>query len=169
MSQSAFTLALRSLLWTILLPGMIAGYIPWRFFGLAQLKPSFSNPLDLLALLGIAAGVALLAGCIWEFAARGRGTLSPADPARELVVQGLYRYVRNPMYLSVSTILLSEALLARSTALLIYWAIFFGAVNLFVRFYEEPILKRQFGASYERYTEQVSRWLPQRPRSTQIR
>ena len=155
-------LALRSLLWTILLPGMVAGFIPWRFFGVSQARLDFANPIDLLALLIIAAGVALLAVCIWEFASRGRGTLSPADPPTELVVQGLYRYVRNPMYVAVSAIVLGEALLARSTALLVYWAVFFTLVNVFVRFYEEPALRRQFGESYERYTQRVGRWLPRR-------
>jgi protein-S-isoprenylcysteine O-methyltransferase Ste14 len=142
---------------------MIAGHIPWRWFGVAQVHPDFTNPLDLIGLLLITAGAGLLAACIWEFASRGRGTLSPVDPPRELVVQGLYRYVRNPMYLSVSTMLLGEALLARSLALLGYWAIFFAAANLFVMLYEEPILRRQFGDSYERYTKHVGRWLPRRP------
>ena len=155
-------LALRSLLWTMLLPGMVAGFIPWRFFGVSQARPDFTNPIDLLALVIIAAGVALLAVCIWEFASRGRGTLSPADPPKELVVQGLYRYVRNPMYVAVSAIVLGEALLARSTALLVYWAVFFVLVNVFVLFYEEPTLRRQFGESYERYTQRVGRWLPRR-------
>src|ERR1041385_4255569 len=102
-------LALRTLLWTVLLPGMIAGYIPWRWFGISRLRPDFINPLDLLALLVIVIGVALLGTSIWEFASRGRGTLSPVDPPKQLVVQGLYRYVRNPMYAAVSTILLGEA------------------------------------------------------------
>jgi protein-S-isoprenylcysteine O-methyltransferase Ste14 len=154
------TLALRSLLWTILLPGVVAGYIPWRFYGLSQLQPNLRRPLDLLGLLLIMVGAVLLGACIVEFATRGRGTLSPVDPPKELVVQGLYRYVRNPMYVSVSTIVLGEALLARSLALLFYWAIFFTAANLFVLLYEEPALRRQFGESYERYTEQVGRWLP---------
>ena len=153
-------LALRSLLWTILLPGTFAGYVPWRYFGVSQVRIDFTNPLDLLALILIAAGTALLLACIWEFAHRGRGTLAPVDPPKELVVQGLYRYVRNPMYLSVSTIVLGQALLARSTALLAYWAIIFTLFNLFVRFYEEPALRRQFGESYVRYTERVGRWLP---------
>ena len=157
-------LALRSLLWTILLPGMIAGYIPWHYVGLAHARIRLTNPLDLLATLVIAAGVMLLGACIWEFFSSGRGTLSPVDPPKELVVQGLYRYVRNPMYLAVSTIVLGEALLARSTALLLYWAVFFTAANLFVLLYEEPTLRRQFGESYERYTRTVGRWLPRRPR-----
>ena len=156
-------LALRSLLWTILLPGMIAGYIPWRFFGLANARITLTNPLDLLAILVIAAGVTLLGTCIWEFF-KSRGTLSPLDPPKELVVQGLYRYVRNPMYLAVSTIVLGEALLVRRAALLLYWAFFFTAANVFVLLYEEPTLRRQFGESYERYTRTVGRWLPRPPR-----
>lgn len=154
------TLALRSLLWTILLPGVVAGYIPWRFYGLSQLHPDLRSPLDLFGLLLIMVGAVLLGACIVQFATRGRGTLSPVDPPKELVVLGLYRYVRNPMYVSVSTIVLGEALLARSLALLFYWAIFFTAANLFVLLYEEPALRRHFGESYERYTRQVGRWLP---------
>lgn len=153
-------LALRSLVWTILFPGMIAGFIPWRFFGVSRAHLTLTNPLDLLGVLLSAAGVALLAACIWEFATRGRGTLSPVDPPKDLVVRGLYRYVRNPMYVSVSTIILGEALLARSSALVLYWAIFFTAANLFVLLYEEPALRRRFGESYERYTKRVGRWLP---------
>lgn len=156
-------LALRALLWTIAFPGVVAGYIPWRFFGLSQVRVDLADPLDLLGLALIAIGAVLELACIWEFARRGRGTLSPVDPPKQLVVQGLYRYVRNPMYLSVSTVLLGEALLARSLALLGYWAIFFTFVNLFVMLYEEPTLRRQFGDSYVRYTERVGRWLPRRP------
>ena len=163
MTVSGLLLALRSLLWTLLLPGMFGVYLPWRYFGVSRVQVDFTNPLDLLGLGLIVIGAALLAACIWEFARRGRGTLSPADPPKELVVQGLYRYVRNPMYLSVSTMVLGQALLARSTALLLYWAIFFAVVNLFVRFYEEPALRRQFGESYDRYTQRVGRWLPRLP------
>ena len=154
------SLALRTLLWTLLLPGMVAGYIPWRFYGLSRVHVDATNPVTLLALLLMAAGVGLLLACVREFAARGKGTLSPVDPPKDLVVQGLYRYVRNPMYLAVSTIVLGEALLARSRALLVYWVIFFVIVNLFVRLYEEPALRRQFGESYERYQQRVGRWLP---------
>lgn len=153
-------LAWRSLLWTALLPGLFAGYLPWRYFGLAQVQVEWGNPVHLIGLVCIAGGGVLLVACIWEFAHRGRGTLSPADPPRQLVVQGLYRYVRNPMYLSVTAIVLGEVLLTRSTALLAYWAIWFVAVNLFVIAYEEPTLRRQFGESYDRYTTSVGRWIP---------
>ena len=160
---SALWLAFRSLAWAVLLPGLFAGYLPWRFFGLSQVDFDSGNPLHLLGLLGIGLGAALLAACIWEFARSGRGTLAPVDPPRELVVRGLYRYVRNPMYLSVTTIVLGEVLLTRSWALLLYWAIWFAAVNLFVIGYEEPTLRYRFGASYERYRQAVGRWRPRFP------
>ena len=154
------SLALRSLLWTVLLPGLFAGYLPWRYFGLAQVQLSVESPRHLLGLALAGIGSAVLFTCIWEFARSGRGTLSPVDPPRDLVVRGLYRYVRNPMYLSVTTIVLGEVLLTGSRPLLVYWAIWFAAVNLFVIGYEEPTLRRQFGESYARYTRAVPRWLP---------
>jgi len=153
-------LALRSILWTLLMPGVVAGYIPWRFFGVARAQLTLVNPVHILALLMRGLGAALLIACIWEFARSGRGTLSPVDPPRELVVRGLYRYVRNPMYLSVTMIVLGEVLLSGSRALFIYWVVFFSAANLFVIGYEEPNLRRRFGASYERYTQHVRRWIP---------
>jgi protein-S-isoprenylcysteine O-methyltransferase Ste14 len=77
-----------------------------------------------------------------------------------LVVHGLYRHVRNPMYLSVTAIVLGEAVLSGSAGLLVYWAVWFAAANLFVVFYEEPNLRRRFGVEYDRYTKAVGRWLP---------
>ncbi len=153
-------LAFRSLAWALLLPGLFAGYLPWRYFGLAQVALSPQRPLDVLGVLVIATGTVLLVTCIWEFARSGRGTLAPVDPPRELVVRGLYRYVRNPMYLSVTMIVLGELLLTRSRPLLVYWAVWFLAVNLFVMGYEEPALRRRFGVAYEDYCRRVGRWLP---------
>ena len=118
--------------------------------------------IPLTRLLGVL-GVTLLGACIWEFARRGRGTLAPIDPPKHLVVQGLYRYVRNPMYVSVTTILLGELLIVRSGALLWYCAAWLVAVNLFVIGYEEPALRRQFGDSYQHYTRTVRRWIPRVP------
>jgi protein-S-isoprenylcysteine O-methyltransferase Ste14 len=157
---SSLWLGFRSLLWMVLLPGLYAGYVPWRFFGLNRVVVDFSHPVDILGITCIALGAALLLTCIWEFARSGRGTLSPADPPKELVIQGLYRYVRNPMYLSVTAIVLGEAILARSGGLFLYWAIWFGVVNLFVIGHEEPYLRHRFGSSYEDYTRRVGRWLP---------
>ena len=163
LSWSPAWLAVRSLLWTILLPGFFAGYVPWRFFGLDQIRFEEVNPTSLLGLICIGLGVVLLAACIVEFARSGRGTLSPMDPPRHLVIRGLYQYVRNPMYLSVTTIVLGEVLLSHSLALALYWAIWFVCVNLFVMGYEEPTLRRRFGRSYDEYTEHVGRWLPRSP------
>ena len=157
---SSVWLALRSLLWTILFPGFFAGYVPWRFFGLGWTQVDMFSAASLLSLMCIGLGAVLLAACIFEFARTGRGTLSPVDPPRQLVVRGLYRYVRNPMYLSVTTIVMGEALLMRSRALAVYWAIWFLGVNLFVIGYEEPTLRGRFGVSYDEYTEKVGRWIP---------
>jgi protein-S-isoprenylcysteine O-methyltransferase Ste14 len=160
MTPSSVLLALRSLLWTILMPGMVAGYIPWQYFGLNRVSFAPGNPRQLLGLGSVVLGVALLAECIWEFARRGRGTLSPVDPPRHLVVDGLYRYVRNPMYVAVTLIVLGEALIAASGALVLYWLVFFTAANVFVIGYEEPWLRRRFGAAYENYSRHVGRWIP---------
>lgn len=142
------------------MPGMVAGYIPWRYFGLREAAIDAGSARHWVALAGIGLGVTFLVACIVEFARRGRGTLSPVDPPRELVVRGPYRYVRNPMYLAVTMILLGEALLAGSRDLVIYWAGFFVAANLFIIGYEEPYLRRHFGASYDAYTRRVGRWIP---------
>jgi protein-S-isoprenylcysteine O-methyltransferase Ste14 len=153
-------LAIRSLAWTILIPGVFAGYVPWRYFGLRDVQLDLANPFHLIGAACIAGGAALLGACIFEFARSGRGTLAPVDPPRELVVRGLYRHVRNPMYLSVTVIVLVEYLLTGSRGLLVYWAICFTAANLFVIGYEEPTLRRRFGGSYDRYAKEVGRWLP---------
>jgi len=145
-----------------LLPGVFAGYVPWRFFGLARTQFDLTSPTQLLGLVCIGLGVTLLAACIFEFARSGRGTLSPVDAPRHLVVRGLYQYVRNPMYLSVTMIILGEALLAHSVVLAGYWAAWFVCANLFVIVYEEPALRRAFGDEYEAYFQGVSRWLPRR-------
>src|SRR5687767_3586389 len=122
-------LAVRSLVWTFILPGFFGVYVPWRYFGLGRAPLELTRPLHVLGLLLVGLGAALLAACIVEFARTGRGTLSPLDPPRRLVVRGLYRYVRNPMYLSVTTMVLGESLLAGSPALAVYCAIWFAAVN----------------------------------------
>jgi protein-S-isoprenylcysteine O-methyltransferase Ste14 len=142
---------------------VFAGFLPWRYFGLSDVVIDSSSPRHLLGLAAIGIGVVLLGACISEFARRGRGTLAPVDPPTELVVHGPYRYVRNPMYLSVTVIVLGEALLTGSRALLLYWAVWFAAANLFVIGYEEPTLHRRFGPAYERYRAKVRRWLPRPP------
>jgi protein-S-isoprenylcysteine O-methyltransferase Ste14 len=156
-------LVVRSLLWTILLPGVFAGYVPWRYFGLNRVQLDVSNAGHVLGVFCIAFGAVLLGACIFEFARSGQGTLSPVDPPRHLVIRGLYRYVRNPMYLSVTIIVLGEVLVTRSSALALYWVIWFLGANLFVMGYEEPTLRRDFGASYDEYRRRVGRWIPGSP------
>jgi protein-S-isoprenylcysteine O-methyltransferase Ste14 len=105
-------------------------------------------------------GAVGLLGCIWQFFSEGHGTLAPIDAPKELVVRGLYQYVRNPMYVSVVTILIGEVILFGSTAIIIEAVIFMVFAYLFVVFYEEPALRRQFGESYEKYSQTVGRWIP---------
>ena len=100
---------------------------------------------------------------IWQFFAEGRGTLAPVDPPKHLVIHGLYRYVRNPMYVSVMLILLGEAAFFASLAILIEAGIFFFVTSLFIRVYEEPFLRREFGESYDEYQKSVGRWIPRWP------
>ena len=156
-------LTLRTLLWTILMPGIVAGYVPWRYFGVSKARIDVVDPVQIAGMASTGLGVSLLSVCIFEFARSGRGTLSPVDPPRHLVVRGLYRYVRNPMYVAVTLILLGEAALIHSMDLVVYWACFFVAANLFVVLYEEPYLRARFGGSYDAYAKQVGRWIPKLP------
>ena len=158
-SSSAW-LAVRSVLWAVLFPGFFAGYVPWRFFGLRQAQVDPASPADILGVVFMGLGISLLAACILEFARSGRGTLSPVDPPRRLVARGLYQYVRNPMYLSITTIVLGEVILTGSVGLAVYWALWFLGANAFVIGYEEPTLRARFGASYDEYTRRVGRWMP---------
>ena len=112
-------------------------------------------------LLPVAAGVALYFACaFWGFAVRGEGTPLPMDPPKKLVVVGPYRIVRNPMYWSVALVMLGEAAIFHSIALLQLVAAFAVGVILFVLAIEEPGLKAKFGVEYEQYCRQVPRWIP---------
>ena len=154
------SLILRNLFWAALLPGVVAGLVPWYYFGVDPSTVDIRRPLDLVRVLVIVTGVVLTVACIVAFARRGQGTLSPLDPPRLLVVSGLYRYVRNPMYLGVATIGIGELMLWPSRGLVIWWVAWFAWVNVFVRVVEEPALRRQFGSRYDRYVRSVGRWIP---------
>ena len=110
----------------------------------------------------IAAGVLVLVHAFGRFVVEGVGTPAPVAPTESLVVGGLYRYVRNPMYLAVAAIILGQALALAQPILLLYTAMFAVAVAAFVRWYEEPTLRRQFGEQYERYRRAVPAWWPRR-------
>jgi protein-S-isoprenylcysteine O-methyltransferase Ste14 len=111
-----------------------------------------------LPLAAVGAGVLLV--CIVDFARKGRGTLAPVDPPRNLVASGLYRHVRNPMYFGAVALLVGQAMLFESKSVLLYAGLSWLASHLFVLAYEEPHLKRTFGAEYEEYRAGVPRWLP---------
>ncbi len=104
-------------------------------------------------------GVAIYLWCAWDFAVKGLGTPAPIDAPRLLVVEGLYRFTRNPMYVGVSAMILGQAIYYRSFAIVVYLLAIVLAFNLFVRFYEEPALRRLFGEPYDDYCRQVPRWL----------
>jgi protein-S-isoprenylcysteine O-methyltransferase Ste14 len=149
---------LKTFLFTVVVPGTVIGYIPY------QLTGRFHGPANgALAWLGgtiILLGTAIYFRCAWEFAVRGLGTPAPIAPTKYLVTTALHRYVRNPMYIGVLLVLLGEAILFRSPHLLEYMAFFSVVVQLFVVFYEEPTLQRQFGESYKEYRQSVPRWIP---------
>jgi protein-S-isoprenylcysteine O-methyltransferase Ste14 len=150
--------ALKSLLFLIVAPGMVAGYIP-----LALLRRGPQVETGLLAYLALPLwliGLIVLLWSFWNFLVDGRGTPAPVDPPRELVAAGFYRYVRNPMYAGVLLILIGHFLWFGFWLLLTYTALAFTATHLFVRLYEEPTLKRKFGTAYENYLESVPRWIP---------
>ena len=98
--------------------------------------------------------------CVKDFVVRGKGTPAPFDPPSQLVVCGLYRYVRNPMYVGLFLVLIGEAALYFSVFVLFYSVLVISSAHAFVVFYEEPTLRRRFGDSYERYSRAVPRWLP---------
>jgi protein-S-isoprenylcysteine O-methyltransferase Ste14 len=147
----------KNVLFTILVPGTVAIFVPLRV--LAH-PPAKASALSFAAGLLLLAGGAIYAWCLWDFATAGRGTPAPIDPPKELVVRGLYQYTRNPMYVGVLSVISGWALLFQSSTLAVYAMCIAASFHLFVLLYEEPHLKRVFGASYEHYCSQVNRWVP---------
>ncbi|MCC6548114.1 isoprenylcysteine carboxylmethyltransferase family protein [Candidatus Sumerlaeota bacterium] len=140
------------------MPGSVVGWLPFFVLRLGGKYSPGGLPGQMgWVLLGV--GAATFAWCAWEFARRGRGTPGPHDPPRKLVVSGLYRVTRNPMYIGVMAVLLGEALLFPGATRLAYAIIVFTAFHLFVITFEEPVLKRRFGKPYLRYKQRVGRWL----------
>ena len=150
--------ALRSLMFLILAPGMVAGYIP-----LALLRNGSQLETGIFAYLALPLwliGAVIVLWSFWNFLIQGRGTPAPIDPPKEMVATGFYRYVRNPMYVGVLAIIMGHFLWFGYWKLLIYAVIVFVAFHAFVMYYEEPTLKRKFGAAYEEYLKRVPRWIP---------
>ncbi len=152
-------LFLKNLLFTVLVPGTVAGWVPWRIAARGGHVLAGGWMLAAGAVLA-ATGVAIALWCVRDFAVAGRGTPAPFDPPTQLVVRGLYRYVRNPMYVGVLSVIAGWSLLYRSAAVAEYGAIVWLLFTVFVVAVEEPMLKRRFGASYEAYCRSAGRWLP---------
>ena len=146
---------LKTLIFTILVPGTVTILVPRWLLSAEAVPPTIA--LRFIGLIPIAIGAAIYFWCAWDFAIKGRGTPAPIDPPKELVARGLYRFVRNPMYVGVLSILIGEAALFASVRLLRYAAVVFLLFYLFVVSYEEPTLRKQFGDAYRNYCAAVPR------------
>jgi protein-S-isoprenylcysteine O-methyltransferase Ste14 len=151
--------ALKTILFMIFVPGVLMVAFPLHLMATSPALFSFGL-FRWFALPLWAAGAAVIVWCAWAFTVHGHGTPSPTDPPRELVVSGLYRSVRNPIYLGAVMLLLGHVLWHPSRPIL--WMPFIVAVSahLFVTLYEEPHLRKTFGAAYQEYCRQVPRWIP---------
>jgi protein-S-isoprenylcysteine O-methyltransferase Ste14 len=147
-----------SVIFFLAAPGIVAGLMPWWVAGW-RMAPIWL-PLRLAGILLIALGAIFLLHSFGRFVTEGRGTPAPVAPTEHLVVGGVYRYVRNPMYLAVLTIIVGQWLLTGHAAVLIYGAVIAAAVATFVRVYEEPTLAARYGDEYEAYRQAVPGWLP---------
>jgi protein-S-isoprenylcysteine O-methyltransferase Ste14 len=153
--------ALGSLLFLVVAPGVVAGLLPWWLTGWHS-DAEVPLPVVAAGVVLVAVGVGVLVHAFARFVAEGLGTPAPIAPTKHLVVGGLYRYVRNPMYLAVAATIVGQTMILGQVGLLLYAVAFGVAVALFVRFYEEPTLARQFGTEYDTYRRAVPAWWPRR-------
>lgn len=157
--RTSVSAIVETLIFTVFVPGTVAGYVPWR---LRQGETvALAGVEKWAAITVIVVGIAIyLYTAFWGFALIGGGTPAPIAPTKVLVVRGLHRFVRNPMYIGVGLVIAGQAWLFRSLHTAIYLVCFCAIVHLFVLAYEEPTLRRQFGEEYERYRASVPRWIP---------
>jgi protein-S-isoprenylcysteine O-methyltransferase Ste14 len=149
---------LKTLLFAIFVPGTVLLLVPYLL--LAKDVPRPAGLVNWLALVPCGLGATILLRCAWDFAVVGLGTPAPFDPPKSLVVRGPYRFVRNPMYVGIELVLFSEGLLFSSLKLLMYALLVGVGFHLFTVAYEEPTLRKKFGASYQAYCQAVPRWIP---------
>jgi len=150
-----------SAIFLVIAPGTLAVYIPWAITRWHFAAPMLGiTAFRILGALMIAAGLPVLLDSFARFAIQGLGTPAPVAPPQRLVVTGLYRYVRNPMYVAVSLLILGQGLLFGSASLLQYGFIVWLGFFAFVLLYEEPTLRRKFGDEYAEYSIRVPRWIP---------
>jgi protein-S-isoprenylcysteine O-methyltransferase Ste14 len=152
---------LGSALFLIIAPGIVAGLVPWWISKWNVQAPLLGfPPIRALGVLTVVVSILVLLECFARFAIQGAGTPAPLLPTRHLVVKGLYRYVRNPMYLAVVSAILGQSMILGNLSLLAYGALVWLTFHLFVLAYEEPTLRRTFGAEYDAFCANVPRWVP---------
>lgn len=150
-----------SIIFLFVAPGIVAGAIPWGISGWRMGPPLLGiESLRWLGGLLLALGGVLLLETFSRFALQGHGTPAPIAPTKTLVVTGSYRFVRNPMYVAVVSLILGQGLLFGNGAVLIYGLIVWLTVHSFVLVYEEPTLSGDYGEQYDRYRKNVRRWIP---------
>src|SRR5215813_7225702 len=155
------TAAAGSALFFAMAPGVVAGYVPWALTHW-QVRGALAHwaAVRIAGLILLALGAIVLIHAFVRFVAEGRGTPAPVAPTERLVIGGLYRYVRNPMYLAVVAAITGQALALGQFVLLGYAAAVWATTAAFARWYEEPALTRQFGAQYQAYRRGVPAWRP---------
>lgn len=149
-----------SALFFLLAPGVVAGLVPWWLTGWRTAEPPWPWPVRAAGVILVAVAVPVLVHAFVSFAVEGHGTPAPVAPTARLVVGGLYRHVRNPMYLAVLGAIAGQALLLGRPRLLAWGAAVLAAVYAFVRGHEEPTLRARYGAEYEAYRRAVPGWWP---------
>ncbi len=153
--------ALGSAIFFFAAPGVVAGVIPWLISQWRVSEPLFGlHVLRYFGAVMVAIGLLGLVDSFIRFAVTGLGTPAPILPTRSLVVSGLYRYVRNPMYVAVLSIIVGQGIVLGNLAVLAYGALVCAMFTLFVRLYEEPRLAATFGAQYDQFKAHVPRWIP---------
>jgi len=148
----------KTVAFSLVAPGTVGFLVPQAFGGGGGSGRGLSFE-EIPGALLLSLGVAVYLWCAWDFVQKGLGTPAPIDAPRVLVVQGLYRLTRNPMYVGVLAMIFGQAFLYRSKSIALYGCAILGGFYLFVLLYEEPTLQRRFGSAYEEYCRKVPRWL----------
>jgi protein-S-isoprenylcysteine O-methyltransferase Ste14 len=152
---------LGSALFLVIAPGGVAGLVPWWISHWRMQAPLLGfPPIRVIGGLLIAAGLPVLLDSFVRFALMGLGTPAPVFPTRHLVVNGLYHYVRNPMYVAVVSLIFGQGLLLGNVRVIEYGFFVWLAFHLFVLLYEEPTLRSTFGDEYKAFCAHVPRWIP---------
>ncbi|MGQ0548960.1 MAG: methyltransferase family protein [Armatimonadota bacterium] len=153
--------AIGTIIFALLVPGTVIVIVPWRLSGWELAEPFFGwTGIRWIGLTLVIVGLPVVAQAMVRFVREGLGTPSPTFPTERLVVTGPYRYVRNPIYIGVLSMIVGQALIFGSRAVLVYALCVALAFHLFVVWYEEPTLRLRFGAEYDAYTRGVRRWRP---------